>query len=228
MHAAAWIGDWGFPEVCSGEAGRGPCVSDSITRMLRAVKSGDQSALAPLWERYSRDLNAIARRLVSGRVRVADEEDVLVSTFERLWDAAKHNRLDSVQDREALSRLLAKITRQRAIDLLRTERRQSRGSGTVRGDSVFPADDSGPGLGFGAVSDKALPAELEVMAEEETRKLLRALNDDELASIAVAKMDGFTNREIGDLLECSQSTVERSLRLIRKKWRRELAHDETA
>ena len=200
-------------------------MSESITRMLRAVKSGDQSALAPLWERYSRDLNAIARRLVSaGRLRVADEEDVLVSTFQRLWDAAKHNQLDSVQDREALSRLLAKITTQRAIDLLRSEQRQSRGGGAVRGDSVFPSDDSDQGIGFGAVTDKGLTPELEVMAEEETRRLLRALKDDELASIAVAKMDGFTNREIGDLLECSQSTVERSLRLIRKKWRRELAH----
>ena len=33
------------------QLGRGLFVSDSITRMLRAVKSGDQSALAPLWER---------------------------------------------------------------------------------------------------------------------------------------------------------------------------------
>lgn len=197
--------------------------------MLRAVKSGDKSALAPLWERYSRDLNAIARRLVShGRLRAADEEDVLVNTFERLWNAAQKNQLAAVENRESLSRLLAKITTQRAIDLLRSELRQSRGSGSVRGDSVFPTDDGGEGIGFAAVTDSAIPPDLEVMAEEETKKLLRALEDDELASIAVAKMDGFTNREIGDLLECSQSTVERSLRLIRKKWRRVLADEHTA
>jgi len=197
--------------------------------MLRAVKSGDKSALTPLWERYSRDLNAIARRLVSnGRLRAADEEDVLVSTFERLWSAAKQNQLASVENRESLARLLAKITTQRAIDFLRTERRQSRGGGAVRGDSVFPTNDAGQGIGFGAVPDKSIPPDLEVMAEEETKKLLRALQDDELASIAVAKMNGFTNREIGDLLECSQSTVERSLRLIRKKWRRVLTDEHSA
>ena len=197
--------------------------------MLRAVKSGDASALAPLWERYSQDLSAIARRLVSrGRLRVADEEDVVLSTFERLWDAAVQNQLDSVQDRESLSRLLAKIATQRAIDLLRGEHRQVRGGGAVRGDSVFPADEKGTGIGFGAVIDETIPPDLEVMAEEETRRLLRALGDDELASIAVAKMDGFTNQEIGDLLECSLSTVERSLRLIRKKWRRMLADEHDA
>lgn len=191
--------------------------------MLRAVKSGDGSALAPIWERYSRDINAIARRLVSqGRLRTGDEEDVVACTFSQLWNAAKHNQLDSVQNREALARLLAKIATQRAIDFLRTENRQIRGGGNVRGDSVFPTDDTGQGIGFGAVKDDTIPPDLEVMAEEETRKLLRSLDDDELASIAVAKMDGFTNREIGDLLECSLSTVERSLRLIRKKWRRVL------
>ena len=78
------------------------------------------------------------------------------------------------------------------------------------------------------VRDNVILDDEEVMAEEETRKLLLALQDDELASMAVAKMNGFTNREIGDLLECSQSTVERSLRLIRKKWRRELAHGKSA
>ncbi|MDC0934705.1 sigma-70 family RNA polymerase sigma factor [Pirellulales bacterium] len=202
-------------------------MSDSITRMLRAVKSGDQSAMAPLWERYSRDLKTIAGRLVShGRLRVADEDDVLVNTFERLWNAAQHNQLESVQDRESLSRLLTTITTQKAIDLLRSEHRQRRGGGAVRGDSVFPIDDAGKSIGFDAVSDTALAPELEVMAEEQTKKLLRALKDDELASIAMAKMDGYTNREIGELLECSQSTVERSLRLIRKKWRRELADEE--
>lgn len=197
--------------------------------MLRAVKAGDASALAPLWERYSRDLNVLARRLISrSRLRAADEEDIVVSTFERLWNAAQANKLNSVESRESLSRLLAKITTQRAIDLLRSEHRQVRGGGAVRGDSVFPAPDSGQGAGFGAVVDDSIPPDLEVMAEEETRKLLRSLGDDDLASIAVAKMEGFSNREISDLLECSISTVERSLRLIRKKWRRILDDEESA
>jgi RNA polymerase sigma factor (sigma-70 family) len=197
--------------------------------MLRAVKSGDASALAPLWERYSRDLKAIARRLVSqGGLRVADEDDVLVSTFERLWHAAQHQQLESVEDREALSRLLTTITTQRAIDMLRSEHRQSRGGGTLRGDSVFPRDEAGKRVGFDAVPDTELAPELEVMANEQAQRLLRALDDDKLASIAIARMDGFTNVEIGELLECSQSTVERSLRLIRKKWRRELADEELA
>ena len=159
------------------------------------------------------------------RLRAADEEDVVATTFERLWRAAQRRQLDAVESRESLSRLLSKMTAQGAIDLLRGEQRQVRGGGAVRGDSVFGGDDAAEANGFARVPDDALPPDLEVMAEEETRALMRYLEDEQLASIAVAKMEGFSNREIADLLECSTSTVERSLRLIRKKWRRRIGDD---
>jgi DNA-directed RNA polymerase specialized sigma24 family protein len=44
-----------------------------------------------------------------------------------------------------------------------------------------------------------------------------------LVTIAVAKIEGFTNKEIADRLDCSVSTVERSLRLIRRIWQHEMA-----
>lgn len=198
-------------------------MADSITRMIRAVKSGDADALAPLWERYSQHLRRIARRVIfQSRLRAADEDDIVATTFQRLWRAAQRGQLDAVQGRESLSRLLSKMTTQGAIDLLRGEQRQCRGGGTVRGDSVFGGDDSTGATGFASVPDDALPPDLVVMAEEETKALMRYLEDDQLASIAVARMEGFSNREIADLLECSSSTVERSVRLIRKKWRRRI------
>jgi DNA-directed RNA polymerase specialized sigma24 family protein len=36
--------------------------------------------------------------------------------------------------------------------------------------------------------------------------------------VAIAKMEGYTNAEIGKELGGALSTVERSLRLIRKHW----------
>ena len=194
--------------------------------MIRAVKSGDADALAPLWERYSQHLRRIARRVIfHSRLRAADEDDVVAATFARLWRAAQRRQLDAVNSREALARLLSRMTTQGAIDVLRGEQRQVRGGGTVRGDSVFASKDSTDAAGFASVPDHAIPPDLMVMAEEETRALMRYLDDEKLASIAVAKMEGCSTREIADMLECSSSTVERSLRLIRKKWRRRLGDE---
>jgi len=56
---------------------------------------------------------------------------------------------------------------------------------------------------------------------EECRRLLENLGDDRLRSLALMKMEGFTNSEIADNLGCSRNTIERKLRLIRGLWSRE-------
>jgi DNA-directed RNA polymerase specialized sigma24 family protein len=51
--------------------------------------------------------------------------------------------------------------------------------------------------------------------------LLESLGDAVLRSIAVWKMEGYTNAEIAARLGCVEVTVERRLRLIRDTWARE-------
>ena len=50
------------------------------------------------------------------------------------------------------------------------------------------------------------------------RRLLDLLENDNLKQAAVLKMEGFTNSEIADQLNCSLSSVERRLRTIRAIW----------
>ena len=50
---------------------------------------------------------------------------------------------------------------------------------------------------------------------------LGQLGEADLRTIAVAKMQGSTNREIAQRLECSVRTVARRLGLIRKIWEEE-------
>ena len=71
------------------------------------------------------------------------------------------------------------------------------------------------------IGDTPTPEFAAIMAEQ-CDHLLGQLNDD-LRQVAVAKMEGYTNEEIADRLDCSLSTVERSLRLIRRIWQREMA-----
>ncbi len=44
------------------------------------------------------------------------------------------------------------------------------------------------------------------------------LNSPTLRSIAVLRMEGYSNDEIASRNDCSISTVERKLRLIRREW----------
>ena len=57
-------------------------------------------------------------------------------------------------------------------------------------------------------------------------RLLDRLGDDELRSVARWKMEGHTNEEIASQLGCALATVERRLRLIRKRWEKELPADQ--
>ena len=70
------------------------------------------------------------------------------------------------------------------------------------------------------VGDSPTPEFAAIMAEE--CSLLLSSLDEELQQVALAKMENYTNQEIAERLDCSISTVERSLRLIRKIWQREM------
>ena len=68
-----------------------------------------------------------------------------------------------------------------------------------------------------AVVPDAQPApEVQVLIEEECQLLLDALPDETLQQLAIRKLEGFTNEEIGRLQGCSLATVERKLARIVK------------
>jgi len=54
--------------------------------------------------------------------------------------------------------------------------------------------------------------------DEDFRGLLAALGDETLRSVAVWRLQGYTNVEISAKLGCVDSTVERKLRAIRAIW----------
>jgi DNA-directed RNA polymerase specialized sigma24 family protein len=58
---------------------------------------------------------------------------------------------------------------------------------------------------------------------EECRRLLDALGDAELRSVAVWKMEGYSVEEIAGKLDCAPITVKRKLARIRSLWESRLA-----
>jgi len=198
--------------------------SRSVTHWIEQLKAGDAAAVQPLWERYFERLVRLARRKLRGsRRRVEDEEDVALSALDSFWRGAKSGRFPKLRDRHNLWPLLIVITARKAHDVIVHEHRQKRGGGAVRGESVFQAlgdlASSLPGLDQ-VIGREPTPEDAERVAEQ-CRRLLDQLRDERLRSVALWKMEGYTNAEVAGKLGCVEGTVERKLRVIRSIWGKE-------
>ncbi|MCI0639534.1 MAG: ECF-type sigma factor [Gemmataceae bacterium] len=196
----------------------------SVSRWIELLKAGDQAAAQPLWERYFHRLVGLARtKLPDSRRRAADEEDVALSAFDSFCRGAEAGRFPQLADRDDLWRLLFTLTARKAFDQMRDENRLKRGGGAVLGQSALKAagaEDESPFEWF--VSREPTP-ESAAMVVEECRRLLARLNTDQLRTIAMWKMEGYTNEEIAAKLDCAPSTIERKLQRIRTQWEEEVA-----
>ncbi|MBN2473962.1 MAG: RNA polymerase subunit sigma-70 [Pirellulales bacterium] len=198
--------------------------SGSVTTWIGALKEGDQLAAQKLWERYFDQLVRLARRKLAGSSRrVADEEDVALIAFDGFCRAATRGCFPQLRDRDDLWRLLVSITAWRAADQIHHQRRQKRGGGKPRGGGVSAPgrfDSSTPEIDQ-IVGQMPTP-EFAALAAEEFQRLLDLLDDETLCRLALWKMEGFSNGEIADRLDCSLRTIERKLHLIRRKWSQEM------
>jgi DNA-directed RNA polymerase specialized sigma24 family protein len=185
----------------------------SVSCWIGRLKGGDPDAAQRLWSQYSRRLIGLARSRLKGvPTRASDEEDVALSAFDSLCRGATQGRFARLEERDDLWQLLVVITVRKAIDLANRERRASRGGGRVQALSDLPDDGSLDFLG-----SEPTP-ELAAMVADECRHLLTKLDNDQLRSVALMKMEGLTNGEIADRLGCVVSTVDRRLRTIRRIW----------
>ncbi|HJZ93386.1 MAG TPA: ECF-type sigma factor [Gemmataceae bacterium] len=184
----------------------------SITGWLDGVRAHEGVAAQRLWEGYFRRLVGLARDKLNGRaVGPDDAEDIALSAFKTFCLGAEQGRFPQLNDRHDLWQVLVMLTERKAIDSARRQRAAKRGGreqGRVEmGDVVAP----GPTPSFAAgVAD-------------EFCRLLDALPD-ELRTVALLKLEGYTNSEIAGRLRRSVATVERKLRLIRRTWERPDAH----
>ena len=197
---------------------------ESVTVWISQLKDGDQDAAQQIWERYCRRLVHLAASKFRGSPRrVVDEDDMVVAAFDSLYRGVEAGRFAKLDDRNDLWQLLVMITERKVIDEFHHERRQKRGGGNVRGESVFVGNqDDEPRAGIGGISGEELSPDAAIASIEECQRLLQLLPDDTLREVATLKLEGWKNREIAEKLECVEATVERKLKGIRSLWEREL------
>jgi len=200
----------------------------SVTYWIGQLKAGERDAVRQLWEVYYRRLVGLARVRLQARPRLGkDEEDVALSAFDSFFRAVEKGRFPNLEDRDDLWQVLVMLANRKAVDARRKEAALKHGGGKVRNASALaPANDSNDGSLFavmiGTEPDPGFVAEV----TEECQRLLALLPDDQLRTIALAKLEGYENTEIAAQIGRAVSSVERKLALIRQCWSRTEAQDE--
>jgi DNA-directed RNA polymerase specialized sigma24 family protein len=104
------------------------------------------------------------------------------------------------------------ITSRKACDWIEHEMRQKRNAGPTDSD-------------VGQLLDREPDPAFALQVVEEFQRLLDRLGDPVLQSIALWKMEGYTNKEIAarlsEVRRAGERTVERKLELVRQTWQRE-------
>lgn len=197
----------------------------SVSHWILALKVGDSAAAQPLWERYYKQLIALARKkLNTVHRRAADEEDVVQNAFHSFFQAVGEGRFPQLENRDSLWRLLVVITANKALRQIEHNNRKKRGGGGTSGDqssietfSLLPDDEAAILHCIGAEPTPDFAAQV----AEEYGRLLDLLGDHSLRKVAIWKMEGYGNDEIAQMLDCSRRTVVRKLEAIRVLWSEE-------
>lgn len=198
-------------------------LSNSVTSQIPALRAGDENAQTWLWTRYFRRLVSVARsKMVGIRCREADEEDIAITALYDFLKGVAEGSFPRLDDRTDLWQVLVMITSRKAATYRQRHKRQKRGNGAIRGESVFGVRADGDlwTLISEFVSTDETPDNVLELAEQ-LQNRLEILTDETLKRVAKWKMQGFLNREIAEKLGCQERTVERKLHLIRSIWLRE-------
>ena len=191
----------------------------SVTRWLQLLQVGNRAAVQHLWERYFPRLVGLARKkLHDSPRRLADEEDVALSAFDSFCRNAEQGRFPELLDRDGLWHILVVITIRKAANLRRAEGRKKRGGVAL---ARSPSGASGEPDIEQLLSREPSPAFAAEVAEE-CERLLGLLGNRELETVALCKMEGYTNEQIAGKLGYAVRSIKRKLRMIRDLWQKEL------
>jgi DNA-directed RNA polymerase specialized sigma24 family protein len=187
----------------------------SVSRWLMHLKARERADVQKLWTHYFQKLVHLARRKLGGvPQRVADPEDVALSTLDSFVRGAERGRFPRLEDRHDLWQVLVMITRRKAVDARVYEGRDRRDWRRVVGQPENPAA-SGALLKELLARDPDPAFACEVA--DECRRLLGELPD-EVRQVALRRMEGFTHKAIANQLGIAEVTVRRRLALIRQAW----------
>lgn len=167
--------------------------------MIQGLRDGQPEAAKQLWEEFSAQLKNYAKRKLGGFPRrVYDEDDATQSAFLDFSEVIRNDRFPELSTTERRTRVLVVIAERKVLRRSRYQRASKRGGVDVRGESVFLTVD-GDGRGIGEIASAASDANGSEALGQECIELIDRLGDDQLRTIAILRIQGYTMSEIVDL-----------------------------
>jgi len=194
----------------------------SVTRLIHDLRSNDPAvrdvAARLIWQRYFHSLLELARSNLDRRVRPrTDEEDVAQSMYKSFCLRQQRGEFD-LSGRDELWRLLVTITLRKARNVGGAQRRRKRD--VAREQRITTENTRISRQQMLEEMEAAVPTPAEAMVlNEALERRLDALGDSELRQISLWRLEGYTNREIAERLDCTERSIERKLGRIRTVWR---------
>jgi len=173
-------------------------VSDDAALMSQ-VAQAHSAALSELYDRYGRMVFSLAFR-ITGSNETAEE--VTQDVFVQVWRFAE--RYDPQQGK--LTTWLSSVTRNRAIDILRQQNVRPEGHADSMDDDLFSLKDP--------ASDVAVEPSVELrLQQQQVRRALEQLPEEQRQALALAYFMGMTQQEIAEKLNMPLGTVKTRIRL---------------
>ncbi len=163
-------------------------------RLMARIAAGDQEAFRALYERYVDLVYSMALKVMRDP---AAAEDVVQDVFLRIWQRA--DRFDASRGR--LATWLLSVARNRAIDLLRRDKRQR----TVANALDEARDDSALVAHWYAERDAFVHLSLDILPPEQRQ------------CIELAFFYGLSHNDIAEMLQLPLGTVKSRIRLGMQK-----------
>ncbi len=186
-------------------------MTDSFADFLKRLRTGDDDASRELFDRFARQLIAMARQRFDGRVRhKVDPEDVVQSAYKSFfYRYADANT--QIGGWNSLWSLLTIITVRKCAERIAYHRAQRRNA--AREISTSSAEHPSAVEIF---SREPTPAEATELSE--TVERLFADLDDHERPVLELSLQGYSTREISEQLQ----RAERTVRLLRERVRKRL------
>jgi len=207
------------------------CVEDSPTDDPGAVVN-DQQATFPvdneafveeLWNQYYARLKiAVASRVNAIHRPVANESEIALSAFHSFVQRARAGQFPDLADHDAMWKLLKTIAIRKANDLHKQLKAKKRGGDRAIFGQADLTPDNRRAVGIETAISDVDPPSLEAEVSDLFNSLMAKLPDNRHRDAVLLKLQGAPVASIADCLETSTRTVQRLLKQIEIRWRREL------
>ena len=180
--------------------------------LIRLIARSQESALSELYDRYSRLVYSLALNAVGDP---ATAEEITQDVFIRIWDHAGTYQAE----KSKVVTWIASITRYRSIDVIRRRKIRPEWQ-SVSWEIEPPASEMNP-----------TNVEETVELSQKRRRIRQAISvlpEEQRQALAYAYFQGYTHREIAEVLGEPLGTVKTRIRLAMQKLRQLLEQEEHA